>query len=115
MVLSIPHVTHSSECPPQLNHLSHNSLLLPLPAGLPPLGAPDVVRAHLVLQQPLLGHELVLAHVALEGLLARVVHLVQLQVLLRLQLLGAEPALELGVLVGQLVLLGVDDSIGKMT
>ena len=67
------------------------------------------MRAHLVLQKPLLGNKLILTHVTLEGLLPRVVHLVQLQILFRLQFLGAKPALELGVLVGQLVFLAPGD------
>ena len=86
-----------------------DSLLLSLPAGSPSLRAPDVVRAHLVLQKPLLRDELVLAHVALERLLARVIHLVQPEILFGLEFLGAEPALKLGVLVGQLVLLTPGD------
>ena len=67
------------------------------------------MRAHLVLQKPLLGDKLILTHVTLERLLPRVVHLVQLQILFRLQFFGAKPALELGVLVGQLVFLAPGD------
>ena len=62
-----------------------------------------------MLQKPLLGDKLILTHVTLERLLPRVVHLVQLQILFRLQLLGTKPALELGVLVGQLVFLAPGD------